>query len=251
MSILVRYGCPLFGIFLAIFKHCVSAIELKIDTWWNARNLRSSFSKICWPDFQAQLLKNYTPTHVTLTNSQTDTHCGKIQLFCSKINFHFHLQNSFPSRKIKFRIRGNLFQIYFFWQKKHTVRNLHFLSKNSTLISKLSIFWGKKLVKMLWFWTFQLLTTLISREKLSKKIGVKNSWKCWGFVKIEFLDKNLTFRIVWKWDFAKVCITERLCHSTPLQHQHNFAPVEQEEHQTSAPMKLLKKKSFVCRSAHC
>ena len=42
--------------------------------------------------------------------------------------------------------------------------------------------------------------------------------------------------------YASVTI-ERLCHSTPLQHQHNFAPVEQEEHQTSAPMKLLKKKS--------
>ena len=25
---------------------------------------------------------------------------------------------------------------------------------------------------------------------------MKNSWKCWDFVKIEFLDKNLTFRIV-------------------------------------------------------
>ena len=71
------------------------------------------------------------------------------------------------------------------------------------------------------------MTTLISREKLSKYFGWKTrenvvvldilavdnfefhkkncqkkfwwkkSWKCWGFVKIEFLDKNLTFRIVW------------------------------------------------------
>ena len=43
------------------------------------------------------------------------------------------------------------------------------------------------------------MTTLISREKLSKKIWVKNSWKCWSFVKIHVLavlDKNLTFRIV-------------------------------------------------------
>ena len=40
------------------------------------------------------------------------------------------------------------------WLRYHTVRNLHFLSKNSTLIS---------------------------REKLSKKFGVKNSWKCCGF----------------------------------------------------------------------
>jgi len=62
----------------------------------------------------------------------------------------------------------------------------------------------RKLVKMLWFWTFGLLTTLISREKLSKKFWVKNSWKCWDFVKIEFLDKNLTFRkvcIIWILDF--------------------------------------------------
>ena len=36
-------------------------------------------------------------------------------------------------------------------------------------------------------------------RKIVKKIWMKNTWKCWGFVKIEFLDKNLTFRIVWKW----------------------------------------------------
>ena len=40
-------------------------------------------------------------------------------------------------------------------------------------------------------------STLIFREKLSI-FWVKNLWKCWGFVKIEFLDKNLTFRIVWE-----------------------------------------------------
>ena len=34
-------------------------------------------------------------------------------------------------------------------------------------------------------------------RKIVKKNWVKNLWKCWGFVKIEFLDKNLTFRIVW------------------------------------------------------
>jgi len=37
-----------------------------------------------------------------------------------------------------------------------------------------------------------MLTTLISREKLSKK----NLVKMLGFCQIEFLDKNLTFRIV-------------------------------------------------------
>ena len=34
-------------------------------------------------------------------------------------------------------------------------------------------------------------------RKNVKKIWGENSWKCWGFVKIEFLDKNLTFLIVW------------------------------------------------------
>ena len=39
---------------------------------------------------------------------------------------------------------------------EHTVRNLHFLSKNSTLISRENcrIVLGEKLVKMLWFGTF-------------------------------------------------------------------------------------------------
>ena len=31
-------------------------------------------------------------------------------------------------------------------------------------------------------------------QSVAKKIWVKNLGKCWGFVKIEFLDKNLTFR---------------------------------------------------------
>ena len=33
-------------------------------------------------------------------------------------------------------------------------------------------------------------------RKIVKKIWLINSWKCWGYVKIEFLDKNLTFRLV-------------------------------------------------------
>ena len=41
-------------------------------------------------------------------------------------------------------------------ESPHTVQNLHFLSKNSTLISRENcrFFLGEKLVKMLWFWTF-------------------------------------------------------------------------------------------------
>ena len=34
-------------------------------------------------------------------------------------------------------------------------------------------------------------------NKIVDFFEVKNSWKCWGFVKIELLDKNLNFRIVW------------------------------------------------------
>ena len=46
------------------------------------------------------------------------------------------------------------FSLEYSWN--HTVRNLHFLSKNSTLISRENcrFFLGEKLVKMLWFWTF-------------------------------------------------------------------------------------------------
>jgi len=56
------------------------------------------------------------------------------------------------------------YQKYFFFFKKmliifiheHNVRNLHFLLKNSTLISteNFQFFGGEKLVKMFWFWTF-------------------------------------------------------------------------------------------------
>ena len=65
----------------------------------------------------------------------------------------------------------------------HTVSNRHFLSKNSTLISRENclFFLGEKLVKMLWFWTCLLLTTLISREKLSKKNLGEKLVKMLGF----------------------------------------------------------------------
>ena len=44
------------------------------------------------------------------------------------------------------------------------------------------------------------MTTLISREKLSKKISL-NSWKCWGFVKLKFWTK---------FDFSNSVYMERL-----------------------------------------
>ena len=80
----------------------------------------------------------------------------------------------------------------------HTVSNRHFLSKNSTLISREKILWkccGFELISCSQLWFHE------------KKFWVKNSWKCWCFVKIEFLDKNLTFRIVCsggKWSIQRL-----------------------------------------------
>ena len=52
----------------------------------------------------------------------------------------------------------------------HCSKSSFFVQKfNFEFPRKLAIFLGEKLVKMLWFWTCLLLTTLISREKLSKK----------------------------------------------------------------------------------
>ena len=61
---------------------------------------------------------------------------------------------------------------------------------------KLLILWGEKLVKMFRFLDFLAVDNFDFTRKIVKEIWMKNSWKCFGFVKIEFLDKNLTFRIV-------------------------------------------------------
>ena len=52
-------------------------------------------------------------------------------------------------------------------------------------------FFGKQ-----WMMKIQRCRSAMRRSRL--KIGVKNSWKCWGFVKIKFLDK--------KWRFRTVCL---------------------------------------------
>ena len=73
----------------------------------------------------------------------------------------------------------------------HTVRNLPFLSKNSTLISreKFKLFWVKAreyaaILEFLAVDNFDF-TRKIVKNILGEKL-----------VKIEFLNKNLTFRIV-------------------------------------------------------
>ena len=125
----------------------------------------------------------------------------------------------------------------------HTVRNLHFLSKNSTLIFRENcrFFWVKNSWKCCGFRLFSCWQLWFHEKNCQKKYWVKNSWKCcgfglfsfwqlWfhekncikkldeklvkmlGFVKIEFLDKNLTFRIVClqrKWEAHKyTCIKQ-------------------------------------------
>merc|ERR1712049_27355 len=77
----------------------------------------------------------------------------------------------------------------------HTVRNLHFLSKNSTLSFRENcrFFLGEKLVKMLWFLTVKLLTTLISREKLSKKIWGEKLVKMLGFCQNRIFGQKFDF----------------------------------------------------------
>ena len=61
-----------------------------------------------------------------------------------------------------------------------------------------------------------------TRKIVKKKNWVKNSWKYWGFVKIEFLDKNSTFRIVcgFSLPFTKVWKP-----SKKVSFQHNIEPI--------------------------
>ena len=64
----------------------------------------------------------------------------------------------------------------------HCSKSSFFVQKfNFDFPKKLLIFLGEKLVKMLWLSTVKLLTTLISREKLSRKFCLKNSWKILWF----------------------------------------------------------------------
>ena len=81
----------------------------------------------------------------------------------------------------------------------HTVRNLHFFVEkfNFEFPRKLSIFFGWKTRENVGVLDFLAVDNFDFMRKIVKKYWLKNSWKCWGFfVKIEFLDKNLTFRIV-------------------------------------------------------
>ena len=96
-----------------------------------------------------------------------------------------------------------------------TLFEIFFLSKNSTLINdfprKLSIFLGWKSCENVVVLDFLAVDIFDFTRKIVKKIWVKNLWKCLGFVKIEFLDKNLTFRIVCSIFFVFAVFATFLC----------------------------------------
>ena len=65
----------------------------------------------------------------------------------------------------------------------HTVRNLHFLSKYSTLISRENcrFFFGWKTRENVVVLDFLAVDNFDFTRKIAKKILMKNSWKCWVF----------------------------------------------------------------------
>ena len=66
----------------------------------------------------------------------------------------------------------------------HIVRNLNFLSKNSTLISRENcqfFFFGWKTCENVVVLDFLAVDNFNFTRKIVKKIWVKNSWKCWNF----------------------------------------------------------------------
>ena len=79
---------------------------------------------------------------------------------------------------------SSIFCVFYLSLPKHTVRNLHFLSKNSTLISRENcrfFFWVKNSRKCCGFGLFSCWQLWFHEKNLSKKFWVKNSWKCCGF----------------------------------------------------------------------
>ena len=87
-----------------------------------------------------------------------------------------------------------------FLMQRHTVRNLHhFVQKfNFDFPKNFLIFFGWKTRENFEVLDFLAVDNFDFTIKFVKTFFVKTSWKCWSFVKIEFLDKNLTFRIVCK-----------------------------------------------------
>ena len=121
---------------------------------------------ISLPDKQHLInFANVNKHAVRLRGSLTTTQWLKIR---KKVSLFFQKSPTFTSYQT--------IKVGDFWQKKYTLFDIF-------ICPKIQLWFPEKIVDYFW---------------------VKNSWKCCDFVKIEFLDKNLTFRIVWKkWDFSK------------------------------------------------
>ncbi len=145
-------------------------------------------------------------------NAPHPAHCSKSSFFVQKFNFDF-------PRKLS---------IFWGWKTRENVVFLDFLAvdnfdftrkiveknlgENSWKCCGFGLFscWQlwfheKKCQKNLGWKTRENVVVLdflavdnfdFTRKIAKKKFGMKNSRKCWGFFKIEFLDKNLTFRTV-------------------------------------------------------
>ena len=73
--------------------------------------------------------------------------------------------------------------------KTHCSKSSFFVPKfKFDLPRKLSIFWGWKYRENVVVLDFLAIDNFDSTRKIVDLIWVKNSWKSWGFVKIEFLD---------------------------------------------------------------
>ena len=72
-------------------------------------------------------------------------------------------------------------------------------SKSSVFVQKFNFWFPEKIVDFFLWKTrenvvvldFLAVDKFDFTRKIVKKIWVKNFWKCWGFVKIEFLDKKI------------------------------------------------------------
>ena len=96
--------------------------------------------------------------------------------------------------------RGKLFHNHLHAQIRktyaHCSKSSFFVQKfNFDFPRKLSIILGWKTRENVVVLDFIAVDNFDFTRKIVKKFGVKNLWRCWSFVKIEFLDKNLTFRI--------------------------------------------------------
>ena len=104
------------------------------------------------------------------------SHCSKSSFFVQKFNFDFLSKLSIFGVKNSWNCCG--FGLFSCWQ-------LWFYEKNC---QKKFRWKTRENVVVLDF-------LAVDNFDFTRKIVKKIWWKCWGFVKIEFLDKNLTFRI--------------------------------------------------------